>query len=84
MSAGTMKIPDPIMTPITTMVESKRPRALLGFRCASMSSRSWGEGLRVGLVGFMGSQDYEDAITFLPGTVLSLTPTPASGEKGVA
>ena len=36
--AGTMKIPDPIMTPITTMVESNSPRALLGWRFACISS----------------------------------------------
>ncbi len=40
MPAGTMKIPEPIMTPMTTMVESKRPRALLGFRLTCNSSRS--------------------------------------------
>jgi hypothetical protein len=32
--AGTMKMPEPIMTPITIMVESNNPRALFGWRLA--------------------------------------------------
>jgi len=53
MLAGTMKIPDPIMTPITIMVESKRPRALLGCRFACISSRSSRVGFAVGFTAKM-------------------------------
>jgi len=75
-SAGTIKMPDPIMAPTTNMVESKRPNPCVNSRC-SAAGRPTGDKLG----GWLNGLRLWDPITLtIAYCIHKIPPMPIFGE----